>query len=236
MTCPIELLPLYATLAAVSAQFDGPVEARSVYFCHQIRGCLAHLGFESEVIAATAKVIPVKGEAEYIGEHLRPPLLRADASSDGHAVIWAGSFCRLVDPTITETRLVREAAERSAKSILAVFPVEDRGQLLRAPGFRIQSQTGVVVDLRLVPQWTRELTPVPGSELDAGLSYGQLALAHTVVEVMRGTAELRADLPRIRSLCPLLADLLADSALLPELPDEPPTAFLRLCSSHEFRS
>lgn len=90
--------------------------------------------------------------------------------------------------------------------------------------------------MRLVPQWTRELTPVPGSELDAGLSYGQLALAHTVVEVMRGAAELRTDLPRIRTLYPLLADLLAGSALLPELPDEPPTALLRLCRSREFRS
>ena len=236
VTCPIELLPLYATLATVFAQFDGPVNARNVYFCHQIRGCLAHLGFESEVIAAMAKVIPVKGEAEYIGEHLRPPRLRTDGTSDGHAVIWAGSFGRLVDPTITETRLIREAAERSAKSILAVVPVEDSSQLLGAPLFRIQSQTGVVIDLRLVPQWTRELTPVPGSELDAGLSYGQLALAHTVVEVMRGVAELRADLPRIRSLYPPLAELLAGSALLPELPDEPPTAFLRLCRSHEFRS
>ena len=81
-----------------------------------------------------------------------------------------------------------------------------------------------------------EVEAGPGPELDAGLSYGQLALAHTVVEVMRGTAELRADLPHIRSLYPLLADLLAGSALLPELPHEPPTAFLRLCRSHEFRS
>lgn len=79
-----------------------------------------------------------------------------------------------------------------------------------------------------MPHWTREITPVPGSELDIGLSRGQLALAHTVVEVLRGTAELRTDLTRIRSLYPLLADLLAGSALLPELPDEPPTAFLRL--------
>lgn len=31
VTCPTELLPLYATLAAVSAQFDGPVDARSVF-------------------------------------------------------------------------------------------------------------------------------------------------------------------------------------------------------------
>jgi hypothetical protein len=236
VTCPIELLPLYATLAAVSVQFDGPVGTRSVSVCHQIQGCLARLGFESEVIAAIAEVTPVEGETEYIGEHLRVPRLQADGASDGHAVIWAESFGRLVDPTITEMRLVREAAERSGISMLAAAPIESRGELLRAPGFRIQSRTGVVIELRLMPQWTRELTPVPGSELDIGLSYGQLALAHTVVEVMRGAAELRTDLPRIRSLYPLLADLLAGSALLPELPDEPPTTFLRLCRSREFRS
>jgi hypothetical protein len=53
---------------------------------------------------------------------------------------------------------------------------------------------------------------------------------------MRGAAELRADLSRIRTLYLLLADLLAGSTRLPELPDEPPTAFLRLCRSREFRS
>jgi hypothetical protein len=68
--------------------------------------------------------------------------------------------------------------------MLAAAPFESRGQLLRASGFRFQSQTGVVIELRLVPQWTQELTPVPGSELDTGLSYSQLALAHTAVEVM----------------------------------------------------
>lgn len=236
VTCPIELLPLYATLAAVSVQFEGPVGARSASFCHQIRGGLSHLGFETEVIAATARVIPVEGETEYIGEHLRTPRLRADGTSDGHAVIWAGSFGRLIDPTITETRLLRETAERAAISMLVAVPFESRGQLLRAPGFRIQSQTGVVVELRIVPQWTRELTPMPGSPLDIGLAYGQLALAHTVVELMRGTAELRTDLPRIRSLYPLLADLLAGSALLPRLPNEPPTAFVRLCKPREYRN
>jgi hypothetical protein len=236
VTCPIELLPLYATLTAVSVQFDGPLGARGVAFCHQIQGCLSHLGFESEVIAATAKVTPVEGETEYIGEHPRTPRLRDDGSSDGHAVIWAESFSRLIDPTITETRLLREAAERSGVSMLAVAPLESRSQLLHAPGFLIQSQTGVVVELHLVPQWTQELTPVPGSELDIGLSYGQLTLAHTVIELMRGAAGIRTDLPRIRSLYPLLADLLVGAALLPELPEEPPTAFLRLCRSHEFRS
>jgi hypothetical protein len=233
ITYPIELLPLYATLAAVSAQFDGPVGARSVWYCHQLHGCLAHLGFESEVIAAVAMVTPVEGETEYIGEQLRMPRLRADGSSDGHAVIWAESFGRLVDPTITETRLVREAAERSGISMLAAAPIANRDELFRAPGFRLQSQTGVAIELRLVPQWTQALTPAPGSELDIGLSYGQLALAQTVVEVMRGTAELRTDLPRLRNLYPLLADLIAGSTLLPQLPDEPPTVFRRLRRSRD---
>jgi len=235
LTCPIELLPLYATLAAVSVQFNGPVGPRTVSFCHQIQGCLSHLGFENEVIAAIARVIPVEGETEYIGEHLRIPRLQADGASDGHAVIWAESFSQLVDPTVTETRLVREASERSGISMLAAAPFKSRAQLLSAPGFRIHSRTGIAIELRLMPQWTRELTPVPGSELATGLSYGQLALAHTVVEIMRGTAELRTDLPRIRSLYPLLADLLAGSALLPQLPEEPPMAFLRLCGPREFR-
>jgi hypothetical protein len=57
---------------------------------------------------------------------------------------------------------------------LVLFRVEP---LFRAPGFRVQSQTGGFIELRLTPQWTRELTPVPGSELDIGLSYGQLELA-----------------------------------------------------------
>lgn len=226
-TYPIEMLPLYATLAAASLQFKDPVSPRSVWFCHQIKGCLAHLRFKSEVIAAVAMVTSVEGEIDYIGEHRREPRLRADGSSDGHAVIWAESFGRLADPTITEARLVREAAERSAISMVAAVPIPSREQLLHAPGLRVQSQTGVVIELRLVPEWTQSLTPVSGSELETGLSYGQLALAHTVVEIMRGLAELRTDLPQIRSLYPLLADLIDGSALLPELPDEPPSAFLR---------
>jgi hypothetical protein len=235
-SCPIELLPLYATLAAISVQFDGPAGVCSVSFCHQIQGCLSRLGFESEVVAATAKVIPVEGEAEYIGERLRAPKLRADGTSNGHAVIWARSFGRLIDPTITETRLVREATERAGISMLVAAPFVSRDQLLRAPEFHFQSQTGVVIELGLRPQWTRELTPVPGTELDIGLSYAQLALAHTVVELMQGAAEIRADLSRIRSLYPLLADLLGGSVLLPELPGEPPTEFLRLYRSRELRS
>jgi tetratricopeptide (TPR) repeat protein len=226
-SCPVELLPLYATLAAISVQFDAPAGARAVSFCHQIQGCLSHLGFDSEVVAATAKVIPVEGQAEYIGEHLRTPRLQADGTSDGHAVIWARSFGQLLDPAITETWLVRKATERAGISMLAA-PLENRDQLLRGPEFHFHLQSGVVIELRLRPHWTRELTPAPGSELDAGLSYAQLALAHTVVELMQGAADIRADLPRIPSQYPLLGDLLDGSALLPELPGEPPTAFLRL--------
>jgi hypothetical protein len=104
------------------------------FFCHQIRGCLSHLGFESEVIAATAKVIPVKGEAEYIGEQSPPTA----APSRWFLRRARRHLVRIVRPAGRSEdhgdAARPEAAERSAISMLAVFPVEDRGQLLRAPG------------------------------------------------------------------------------------------------------
>ena len=68
--CPIELLPLYAALAIVHNELTGPPGAASVPVCHQLQGGLKHLGFDSEVIAASA-MLQRDGdeEAEDVGKH-----------------------------------------------------------------------------------------------------------------------------------------------------------------------
>jgi hypothetical protein len=190
---------------------------------------LEYLGFSSKIIAATARLTSSgSGAVEYVGVHDRPSL-REDGSTDGHAVLWAESFQRLVDPTIFLARLMQESAEyRAIYQPLAIFEIPDEGIIARGSLIQTSTKAGIDIRWRLHPQWSEFIVPVPGGDLEGGLAYGQLALAYITLEVMRGLEELRSDLDDLRDLYPPLAELLDNRRRLPELPDEPRR------SSHSF--
>ena len=230
VSCKIELLPLLAALAVVHSELTGLPGTRCVPVCYQLQGGLEHLGFDSEVIAASAMVLrDGDDEAEDVGEYRHAPSLRDDGSTDGHVVLWAASFRQLVDPTIVQARHLQVVAEGNPGfSFPVVLPVANRESLLGSSAICSPSRAPLNIAWVLQPQWTRALTPVQGSDLDIGLSYGKLALAHNTLEVIRVLGEIRSDLQRLRTLYPPIATLLDGRSQLPGLPDEPPAAFLRL--------
>jgi hypothetical protein len=80
----------------------------------------------------------------------------------------------------------------------------------------------------LFPDWTEALAPAPKSDIGQALPYGSLALAHGVLDLLAGLREYRDDLHQLYSLYPQLGDLLVGRRRLPELPGDPPAAFMRI--------
>lgn len=228
--CSAELLPLLAALAIVHSKLTSAPGTRRVPLCWQLQGGLEYLGFESEVIAASA-VVKQDGDsqAEYIGEYRHCPSLREDGSSDGHTVVWSASFGQMIDPTIMLARHLDAAVKVNPDlSFPMVLPVANRNILFAPAAIGTMSRAPISIAWKLHPEWTRALTPTPGSDLDSGVSHGKLALAHTTLDVIRGLNGTRSDSPQLRSLYPPLAALLDGRSELPGLPSEPPAAFLRL--------
>jgi hypothetical protein len=229
--CNVELLPLYTALALVHDELAGPPGKICIPVCHQLLGGLKYLGFDGEVIAASAIVMNIETkDTEDVGEYKRAPRLEDDGSTDGHVVVWLESFRRLVDPTIAQSRTIQTAARLNAGlGLPVVVPVPNREILLspESPG-PTTIRAPLLIGWILQPQWTELLTPVQGSDLHAGIAYGQLSLAYAILDVVRGLEHTRSDLQRLRDLYKPIAALLDDHAHLPRLPDEPPTSFFRL--------
>lgn len=227
--CDVELLPLYTALALVYDELAGPPGKTCIPVCYQLLGSLKYLGFDGQVIAASAMVM-LNGskDIEDVGEYKRTPRLEDDGSTDGHAVLWLESFGRMVDPTIVQSRTIQTAAQLNANlGLPVVLPVPSLEVLLgpESPGL-----TTIRVSHRIAwilqPHWTESLTPVQGSDLHAGIAYGQLSLAYSILDVVRGLEGDRSDLQRLRDLYKPMAALLDGHVHLPPLPEEPPTSFL----------
>jgi hypothetical protein len=226
--CEVGLLPLHAALAIVHSELTGTPGARCVPVCHQLQGGLEHLGFGSEVIAASAMLGDKENITKYIREYLCAPSLRDDGSTNGHAVLWAASFRQLVDPTIVQARQLQAIAEDNPDlSYPVVLPVADRDMLFAGIPIATFSRALVKIAWFFRPQWIPMLSPVDGSDLDVGLSYGKLALAYAALEVIRSLELVRSDFGRLRDLYPSIAGLLDGSNQLPRLPTDPPPAFAR---------
>jgi tetratricopeptide (TPR) repeat protein len=228
--CTIEQVPLYAALAILQGILTGPPGHRCVPVCFVLDGCLRYLGFESEVVAASAVLRnPVDGSDEHVGEWRRAPRLSEDGRTDGHAVVWAASLRQLADPTIGQARLMRAAAEVTAGlDRPVVLHIPDPDILNVSSAICAYSRKPVMIGWFLHPQWTEAISPVQGSHLHMAISYGELALARMTVELLRGLCAIRPDVEQLRMLYPSIGSLLDGSVQLPRLPDEPPAAFPRL--------
>ena len=230
ISCHIELLPLFAALAVIHSELTDTPGACCVPVCWHLQGGLEYLGFDSEVIAASSLVMrDGDNRPEHVGQIDRLPSLRDDGSTNGHAVVWAASFGQLVDPTIVRARYLQAVAQgHPGLSFPVVLPVADRDTLFGPATICSSSRPTLTIAWALLPHWTQALTPRPGSDLDTGIAYGKLALARTTLEVIRCLDVIRPDTEPLRALCPPLAALLDRSSQLPQLPDEPPAAFVRL--------
>jgi hypothetical protein len=219
--CEAEILPLIAALAVIHHEQSGTPGTRSVPACWQLHGALSHLGFDGEVIAAMALVIP-DGDSmpEHVGASQGKPTLADDGSTNGHAVLWARSFSRLVDPAIVLAGHVRSAAKGDPMMTFPVMlPVPDDRQALLEPAV-IASSSRPALNLAwgLMPHWTQALTPVPGSRLHVTLEAAKITLARATLEIIRELHGVRTDLARMRVSYPALAALLDGRSQLPPLP------------------
>jgi hypothetical protein len=236
--CPPELLPLLAALAIAATGYTRPVGSRSVPACHLLQGALKYLGLQGQVIAASARVVhDASGAVDNIGECPRAPIVRDDGDSDGHAVLWVESSRRLIDPTVLQLQHLHAAAEDNMSfGVPVMVPLPSLDSLLDpAPGMAVMClRPPLAISWVAEPRWAQAVTPVPGSDLDTGLSYGKLALAHSILELIQGLRNFRpdlADLAQVSALHPVLAELLDGRSHLPGLLAEPPGAFLRICRS-----
>jgi hypothetical protein len=157
-------------------------------------------------------------------------MLEDDGSTDGHAVLWLESFRRMVDPTIAQSRKMQTVAPIDAGlGLPVVLPLPSREVLLNPESSGITTiRIPLYIGWILQPQWTKLLTPVQGSDLHAGIAYGQLSLAYAIIDVVRGLEHVRSDLQRLRDLYKPMAALLDDHAQLPRLPTDAPASFLHL--------
>jgi len=235
--CPPELLPLLAALTIVATGYTRPLGSRSVPACHLLQGALKYLGLQGQVIAASAHVLhDASGVADDIGECQQAPIVRDDGDCDGHAVLWVESSRRLVDPTVLQLQHLHAAAEDNTSfGVPVMVPLPSLDSLLDpVPGTAVMClRPPLVISWVAQPRWAQAVTPVPGSDLDTGLSYGKLALAHVIFELIQGLRNFRSDMAQVNALYPILADLLDGRSHLPGLLAEPPAAFLRICRSSD---
>jgi hypothetical protein len=231
--CPPELLPLLAALAIVATVYTRTLGSRAVPACHLLQGALEYLGLQGQVIAASAHVVhDASGAADDIGDCQRAPIVRDDGDSDGHAVLWVESSRRLIDPTILQLQHLHAAAEDDTSfGVPVMVPLPSLDSLLDPlPGMAVMClHPPLVISWVAQPRWAQAVTPVPGSDLDTGLRYGKLALAHAVLELIQGLRNFRSDMAQVNVLYPVLADMLDGRSHLPGLLAEPPAAFLRIC-------
>jgi hypothetical protein len=225
-SCDLELLPIITALAVLHSGLSGTPGTCCVPVCWQLNGAMEHLGLASEVIAARA-LVTRDGNAtlDQVGVN-QVPSLEADGSTDGHAVLWAESFGMLVDPTIVLSRHLQSVAQGNpVLSFPVVLRVPDRETLFGADALCSSSRPSLSIMWGLLPQWTQALTPPPGSDLQAGIAYGQLALAHATLQIIQGLDRVRPDLGGLRTLHPQIAAFLDGRSQLPPLLEEPPAAF-----------
>lgn len=227
----VEQLPLYTALSVVHHDMGGAPAGSCVSICHQLAGALDHLGFSAEVMVACATIFDREDqEVKYadVGVWDRQPIVRPDGTTDGHVVLWAGSFRRLVDPTIVQAPALLEAARDDELFTLpVVLPMDSREKLLSAESLAT-FKGPFLLSWMLFPDWAPALAPALRGDLAAAMPYGTLSLAHTVLDLLRGLGQLRSDVRRLNSMYPKLGALLSGREQLPALPTEPPAAFLRL--------
>jgi hypothetical protein len=217
-TIDAELTPLYAMLAALHQVLDGREQHSALIASAQMARALELLGCDAELIVACTSVFRSAAApelAEQIGEWSHPPLIRADATTDAHAVVWTDSFDRCVDLGVSCSLAVRRAVERGeASSGPAVLPAASRDALIRSAVSVAAFRGRLLLNWMFFPQWTPCLDLVLERHADA-IDYGGRALAQVVVDQLAAVAVTR-DLGPVATRFPVIGKLIADEFRLPD--------------------
>jgi len=232
--CPLERLPLAAVLA-VSSELQS-FSSACVPAIHQIAGALNHLGLHAEVTAVRARVEhDGTRQVQWIGiDSKQRPKLGADGRTDGHAVLWVDNCRIMIDPTIMHLQGLH-AVTADPKLRLPVTSLVPSREMVLGPTVGVLPacrRSPLVIAWLPQPHWTQAITPAPGTDLDAAIRYGALALAYAALELLSGLRELRDDptSEKLASSYPELGALLQGQIHMPALPDQPPESFWQLCS------
>ncbi|MBU8857718.1 MULTISPECIES: hypothetical protein [unclassified Micromonospora] len=227
--CPVEMVPLYAVVAVVHQSMSGAPVNSCVPICYQLAIALEHLGFDSEVMAAYAEVI--QGDIAHVSLGVRGrAAVRDDFTTNGHVVLWAESFGRLLDPTIAQHPALLAAAHggQDKQGAPLSVPVQGgRSTLLRGAVGAIRPP--FQINYLVQPQYTTAFDPWLAEFGDA-VEYGGLSLAHTTLGTIVGAADIR-NLRELPQLYPRLGALLAGAEHLPAVPEQPPASWTRLSDS-----
>jgi len=216
---PVDVAPLYAILAAVHQALGRCLATRAVLESAQLVRALRWLGFEAELIACFARVFcdPYPTRLTDVGVRNRPPVVRRDGTTDGHAIVWISSTNRFIDLAVFRDRnlLRAEGGEDPTFNAPAMLPMPGgRAQLLDprlAPGtdrgrFRIGWYP--------YPHWTSRYDELIARHADA-VNGGGLALARVTLDLLSATAVHR-DMTELDRRYPQLGRLLSGAAQLPD--------------------
>jgi GNAT superfamily N-acetyltransferase len=224
--CPVDVVPLYAALAVVHQAMSGEPANACVPVCYQMAAALAHLGFDTEVMAAYVEVL--QGDTTHVSLGVRgPAVIRMDYTTNGHTVLWAASFSRLVDPTIAQHPALLTTAHRGQDkhgAPLAVPVHGGRDTLLRGAIGAIRSP--FQINYLVQPQHTAAFDPWLAEFGDA-VEHGGLGLAHLTLDTITATGKVR-DLGELPHMYPRLGALLGGHQHLPTPPKQPPASWSRL--------
>lgn len=221
---PVENAPLWAAVAVLHTELAGYPANICVTAGQLLVRTLGPLGFDAELMAACATVYRREDTSTVhadIGRWDRPPTVRPDGSTDGHAVVWAGAFGRLVDATVAQDpTLAAAGAADETMTRPVIIPVGDRDELLA--GTHAAPRGPYLISWMLFPDWTSAFDPLitRGRALN---EYAALQLTDRALHALRRAAEQRGELRALHSLYPRLGALLSGRTALPAM-DPPPGA------------
>lgn len=224
---PAEVVPLYAVLAAIHQEMSGRAVNACLPVCFQAVAALRHLGLEAEFMAAYVQVSQGDRRFADIGVP-GPATVRADWTTNGHAIVWAETFGRLVDPTAAQHPELNRAAHPDDVSFGApiVLPVGSRDTLLQGAigAIRAPFQLAYLAQPEHTGVFTRWY-----DQFAEALEFGGLSLAHRALIVLQAAGQMR-NLREPNPTYPQVGELLAGRAQLPALPQTAPAAVARLAA------
>lgn len=221
---PIEALPLYAVLTVIHLELSGKAVNACLPVCYQIVGALQHFGFAAEMMAAYVEVARDDQRHGGIGVNGKATVY-PDGTTNGHMVVWADSFGRLVDATVAQHPELNRAVHQGGlnQSAPLVLPVGERDMLL-------QGAIGAIRDpyqlaYLALPQYTSVFNGWIAQYREP-LDYGALSTAHRGLHALQAVGKMR-NIRQLAHLYPQLGRLLDGVDQLPEL-GEPPASIARL--------
>lgn len=212
---PVEAAPLYALLAATNQALEGRSSYSVVLASAQFAFALEHLGFKAELIPACTTLVHKNGTDKIdIGVWERPPVMRNDGITDGHLVVWADSFKRLIDLGICNQPTVLElSSDEEPLTNPIVLPIAGgRKQLFDTQSTTLRPPFGIF--WTFFPHWMPRFDPFFHRHA-AAVEEGGLALANVTVGLLSALM-MYSDLTGFDRLFPQLAARMEFNSGMPE--------------------